>query len=223
MINTHSTLIVEDHQINIDSYKRALEIVKEKGKNMNFKVFEANNCDDAMNIVSGYSKGFDLVVLDISLPSSVKFDIPNGEVLGQIIKKKSPNCKLLVCTSYNDNFRLNNILYSLNPEAFLVKSDIDFNDLVSSIEKIVSGGTYYSKTILNFMRKRLNSNLILDELDVKILYEISNGSRMKELTDLIPLSKATIEKRKKLLKESFGVKNDSDRDLILMAREKGFI
>ena len=223
MSKSYSVFIVEDHQINIDSYKTALDFVKNEIDNIDFIVSEVKTCEQAIDEMKSTNLKFDLVILDISLPPSIKYDILNGEVLGKIIKKNFPMCKFLVCTSYTDNFRLNNILHSLNPEAFLIKSDIDFIDLVSAVKKIINDGSYYSKTIINFMRNKINSDLILDELDVKILHEISNGSRMKELQDLIPLSKTGIERRKKYLKSAFNVKNSSDRELVLKAKEKGFL
>jgi DNA-binding NarL/FixJ family response regulator len=219
-----TVLIVEDHQINIDSYKNALEFAG-KDANVSFIVTQALNCDQAFEKIVSIKENeeLDLLILDISLPSSKKYDILNGEGLGSLVKQKFPECKLLVCTSHNDNLRLNNILRSLNPDAFLIKSDITFFDLVSAINKILKDSSYYSETILNLMRKKLTSDFVLDDLDIKILQEISNGARMKELTDIIPLSKTGIERRKKNLKNVFKVKNDSDRDLIIKAREKGFI
>ncbi len=219
-----SVLIIEDHQINIDSYRRALDFVSEEN-NIQFKVSEALNCDQSFEkIISIKENGeLDIVILDISLPPSKKYDILNGEALGSLIKQRFPKCKLLVCTSLNDNLRLNSILKSLNPDAFLIKSDIAFMDLVSAITKLIKNSSYYSETILNLMRNKLTSDLPIDELDVKILYEISNGARMKEIEELVPLSKASIEKRKKHLKKLFGIKTNSDRDLILLAKEKGVL
>ena len=60
-------------------------------------------------------------------------------------------------------------------------------------------------------------------MDRKILYELSIGSRMKDLPNYIPLSVASIEKRKRQLRKVFGVKNKGDRELILKAREIGVI
>lgn len=224
MQKKYSILIVEDHQINIDSYKRAFEIVSDDA-NIRFSIAEALNCDQAVEKMKAFkeSNRLDLVILDINLPPSKEHGVINGETLGVLIKQRFPDCKLLVCTSHNDNLRLNSILKTLNPEAFLIKSDITFIDLISAITKLLKNSSYYSKTILNLMRKKLSQDLVLDELDVKILYEISNGARMKELEELVPLSKASIEKRKKNLKNLFGIKSNSDRELILTAKNKGFL
>ena len=46
---------------------------------------------------------------------------------------------------------------------------------------------------------------------------------MKELPDVIPLSKAGIEKRKRVLYSVFNIKDNSDRQLIIKAKSSGFI
>ena len=52
---------------------------------------------------------------------------------------------------------------------------------------------------------------------------MSIGTKMKSLPNIIPMSMAGLEKRKKHLKEIFDVKDNDDRELILKAKEKGFI
>ncbi len=64
---------------------------------------------------------------------------------------------------------------------------------------------------------------VIDENDRKMLYELSRGAKMKDLPDIIPLSLAALEKRKRHLKEIFNVEQMEDRFLILAAKEKVFI
>ena len=52
---------------------------------------------------------------------------------------------------------------------------------------------------------------------------MSIGTKMKDLPKIIPMSMAGLEKRKKHLKEIFEILNNDDRELILKAKEKGFI
>lgn len=220
MRKAHSFLIIDDHPIIVEGYSNALKFGLNSEKVL---IDSAHNCETAIEKLKANGESYDLVILDISLPHYVKMKINSGEELGIWIRKSYPLTKILVATSHNDNLRLNFILKSLNPEGFLIKSDINSLDLVSAATKLLEGGSYYSTTILSLMRKRLTTDLILDEMDVKILQEISNGARMKEMTDLIPMSKTGIERRKKILKRAFDVRNDSDRELIVKAREKGFI
>ncbi len=66
--------------------------------------------------------------------------------------------------------------------------------------------------------------LLIDSIDRKILYELSIGARMKDMPNYVPLSAASIEKRKRHLKKIFNVKDKGgDRELILVAKEKGLI
>lgn len=217
-----NVLIIEDHQLIIKSYKEAIK----KIENIIFSIEEITNCDTAVKYIETISShnNPDLIFLDIKLPPSNESNIISGEGIGVLIRNKFLNTKIIICTSLSDNLRLNNIIKSINPEGFLIKSDIDFNDIINAIQKIIiDNEPYYSKTVLNLLRNKISNSIILDDLDIHILVEISNGSNMKELSDIIPLSRAGIEKRKRLLKNSFNIKNNSDRDLILEARKKGFI
>jgi hypothetical protein len=46
---------------------------------------------------------------------------------------------------------------------------------------------------------------------------------MKDLPNIIPLTIAGIERRKRKLKEAFNTQNDDDKELLEIARKKGFI
>lgn len=82
---------------------------------------------------------------------------------------------------------------------------------------------YYSKTVIKLLRDQVVNDFILDHYDRKILHELSIGTRMKDLPSVLPLSNAGIEKRKRNLKRMFNVKKLDDRQLLITAKEKGFI
>lgn len=225
MKQKYNVLIIDDHQIILDTFRRAFNFTQESLGDVDFVVDEAKNCEEAISKINVKSNAtfIDVVFLDISLPQSKDNKIFSGEDLGIIIKSKFPKAKLIVCTSFNDNFRLSNIMTILNPDGFLIKGDIGFGDIVTCIKKVISNQTYYTNTILNLLRKKAIIDINVDEIDIKILHEISNGARMKELIREIPLTKTGIEKRKRLLKVAFNITSNSDRDLVLLARKKGFI
>lgn len=225
MNKTYNVLIIDDHQIIIDNFKNALAIVEKDSENIKFKIDEAKCCQSAFEKIRSAPKpkGIDLFFLDLSLPPSPTDGIFSGEDLGVAILKYFPDAKIIVCTGYNDNLRLNNIIKTINPDSLLLKGDIDFNNIIESIKDTLNNQISYSQTALGFLRNKVSNSVVLCEYDIQILYEISNGARMKDLIKLIPLSKAAIEKRKRKLKLLFNVDDDSDRKLILAAREKGFI
>ncbi|WP_166961533.1 response regulator [Yeosuana marina] len=225
MKKTYNILIIDDHQIIIDTFKNALALVEKDLENVIFKTEEAKCCQSAYEKIKKYSKfkKIDLFFLDISLPPSPIHKIFSGEDLGVKIKAYFPKAKIIVCTGFNDNLKLNNILQRINPDAFLVKGDINFQNIITSIKSSLSNETYYSQTIINLLRKRVSTTIVLGDYDIKILQELSNGARMKDLLESIPLSKTGIEKRKRKLRSFFNINSDSDRELVLTAKKKGFI
>ena len=80
---------------------------------------------------------FDLVLLDIGIPSSIDKQLLCGEDIGAELRKTFPQIKIIVFTSYTSNYRLNNVLKSLNPEGFLIKSDVDFIKLIDAIDAVI--------------------------------------------------------------------------------------
>ncbi|OEK09691.1 transcriptional regulator [Flavivirga aquatica] len=222
-MSKYNILIIEDHPLIIEAYKNALERIKSKNDGLEFNITIANNCDDAyLEIIQAEKKqNLDIIFLDIKLPPSKGGEIISGEDIGIKIRALLPSVKVVVATTYNDNYRINNIFKNVNPDGFLVKNDLDPKELIFAIENIVKEMPYYSKSVIKFMRKQTSNELLLDSIDRKILYELSHGSKMSELADILPLSGAAIERRKRILKELFNAK--SDRELFRVAEEKGFI
>lgn len=169
------------------------------------------------------SKKLDIIILDINLPYEPNLKINSGEDLGAIVKTNLPNTKILVCTGYTDVYRLHHIFNSLDPIGFINKQDIGFSGFITAIKEVISNKTYYSQTILKIVKQKSINNISLDGFDILILKELSNGSKMKDLEAVIPQSKSSILKRKKKIREKLDVQSDSDRDLVLNAKKRGFI
>ncbi|PCI10980.1 MAG: response regulator [Flavobacteriaceae bacterium] len=216
-------LIVDDEPMILDAYKKAFNLIK--SKEFKFVIHLAKNCETAHSkiIDASLNRNYDLILLDISLPPSLDENILCGEDLGVKIKELMPNCKTIISTSYSDAYRLHGILNSVNPDGLLVKSDVTLLEVVNAIKKVMHKPPYYSQTILDLLRKQISADYALDKTDRQLLYELSIGTKMKELPSILPMSLTTIEKRKHFFKEIFNVQKKSDRDLVLVAKEKGFI
>jgi DNA-binding NarL/FixJ family response regulator len=221
----YKVLIIDDHPLICDSYQSALKEVGERHPELLMQVETAANCDVALEKINNtwVEKSWDLVFLDIRLPASSDRKILSGEDLGELLRKKYPETKIVVATTFNDNYRLYNIFKSLDPDGFLIKTDIDHKELVIALEIILNGAPYYSKTVVTLLRKQVSQEFVIDKFDRRMLYELSLGTKMKDLPEVLPLSIAGIEKRKRILKQNFGVEDQGDKALIQKAREKGFI
>lgn len=222
---TYHVLIVDDEPLILHLLRNALKDISETDDYINFKITSVTNSDDARFEVRKAinSNPFDFVLLDISIPCSSDNLILSGEDLGVEINGFFPDVKIIVLTNHSDNFRLNNILKSLNPEGFIIKSDIDFHDLTDAIKMVLQDMPYYSKSILQLMRKHIVNDFTLDKTDRQLLYQISKGARTKELIEITHLSKSAIEFRKRNLKTVFGIEQGNDRKLIISAEQHGFI
>lgn len=225
MSKTFKVLIVDDHPIITESYTSAVEEVFADNKKP-VKIKVCNNLDCVLNEISSsnFLLDLDLILLDIQMPpSELNNQVRSGEELALKLKKMNSPAKIMVSTAFNDNHRIYNILKTFDPEGFLIKSDIDRNELLTAIKKVVYDPPYYSRTVLQLMRKHINFDYVLDGNDRKILYELSIGTKLKDLQKVIPLSLGGIEKKRRNLKILFGIEDDSDRSLVLKAKEKGFI
>jgi DNA-binding NarL/FixJ family response regulator len=225
MTEIYKVLLIDDHPIILEVYKIALKEVSLIIENTTFKIETAHNSDEALKKIIFNSKveGYDIIFLDMKLPPSKDGKILSGEDLGLKINQLLPNSKIIVSTTFNDNYRVQNILKNVNPDGFLIKNDINTEELIEAIQKVISEPPYYSKSVLKLMRKQMSSDYLLDKIDRQLLYELSIGTKMKDLPNIIPKSMAGIENRKRQLKEIFDVQDNEDRELILKAKKKGFI
>ena len=225
MSNSYNILIVDDHPIIADAYKSAFEFISTENSEVNFNITIVHNSDDAIEKIEEASKqnNIDIVFLDISIPPSSDGKILSGEDIGVKIRQQLSKCKIIIATTFNDNYRIQVILKNVNPEGFLIKNDVSKEELVTSIKTVMKGAPYYSKSVLELFRKQASTDYRLDKIDRQLLYELSIGTKMKELPNIIPMSMAGLEKRKKHLKQIFDVHDNDDRELILKAKEKGFI
>jgi len=226
MLKPYTILIIDDHPLIVEAYKTAIKQAETQQNQFQFKVTSAEDADQALAIINQFKQqnsSPDLVILDIKIPPSSDGKILSGEDLAPVLKANFNNLKLIVSTTFNNNYRLNCILKQINPDGLLVKNDITSKTLEEAMITVINQPPFYSKTVLQLLRKTVSSNYLIDEIDRRLLYEISIGTRMNELPEIINLSKTALEKRKRNLKEVFKVQNNDDRSLIIQAKKEGYV
>lgn len=221
----YNTLIIDDHPMIVEGYKSALNHIEKNTKDINFEISIASNCDTALDKIKNSSTGkkFDLVFLDIQLSPSKDGTVLSGEDLGVKIRQLFDDVLIIVATTFNDNFRLNNIIHNVEPDALMVKNDLTTKSLKRAIEAVLNNESYYCKTASKLIRSVFKNDFILDRYDRRLLHELSIGTKMKDMPNKLPFSIGGIEQRKRKLKEVFNISSIDDRKLIQIAREKGFI
>lgn len=222
MIKTLSILLVDDHPIIVDAYKNSLQQYK-KTNNYHFLIDAAYCCETAKQCIENRknSKSYDIAFVDIRLPSSKDGKMVSGKDLACSLKKEFPKIKVVIITGHYDALLLGDILQSVNPDALLFKGDIRQNTVIDAMVDVLNNTPFYSATILKLLRQKISSDIILDKTDKQLLYELSKGTKTKDLTKTLPLSIGGIEKRKRYLKEVFDAPDDCV--LIESAKTKGFL
>ncbi|MEC3906514.1 DNA-binding response regulator [Tamlana sp. 2201CG12-4] len=220
-----NVLILENQPLISFSLKSAFHKINSSSKGLDFKIFLAKSCEEALQLIKKphLNKAIDLVLLNINLPPSGLNKPYFADDLAVEVRQCSPKTKFIVLTNQCDNYRVNTIIRTFNPESILVHTDIDFKELILAIETVLHESPYYSKAILQFMRRCIKNDFILDQSDRLILYYLSKGTKAKDLPKLINLSESGVARRKRILKEVFNVERNNDGRLIEIAREKGVI
>ncbi|MEP2936678.1 MAG: response regulator [Gilvibacter sp.] len=222
----YHVLIIDDHPLISEAYKSAFNKISNTQEGVSFAIDVAHNCDmafDKIKLIAEHKQPLDYVFLDIRLPPSTDAKILSGEDLGLKIRQLLPKARIVVSTTFNDNYRIHSIFKSIDPDGFLIKNDITPEDLVDAIQTVLTDPPYYSKTVTKLLRKEVSNDFLLDNIDRQLIYELSIGTKMKNLPEILPLSIAGIEKRKRHLKQIFNVIGEDDKELIQIAKDKGFV
>lgn len=223
MNNSINVFIIENEPLILDAFKNALEYLSKS--TYNFKTKTVKSYNDALTVINetGNRVAFDIVILNINIPLINNENPIFAEDLGLKIKKLYPKSKFITFSSHCDNYRINTILKTLNPEGFFIKSDVDSEELKKVVHLVLSEDTYYSRVVLRFIRKHIFNDIVLDKIDRELLYFLSKGIKTKDLSKHVYLSDGGIQRRKRRLKELFEIDNGNDMMLLKLAEEKGFI
>ncbi len=224
MTVTIKILMIDDHPMIIEGYQNTLLFSKKENQVLEIDI--ANNCDEAISFMDKSIKNnrpYDVLFVDISLPPSKDGLMNSGEDLAIYARKVLPKSKIVILTMFDESYRIHNIIKNINPEGFLIKSDLTSSELASAFQAVLHNPPFYSGTVNSHLRKTNESDIVIDDKNRKILYLLSQGAKNKSLAAHLNISVSAIEKRKKQLKEIFLIDDGQDETLINEARKKGFI
>ncbi|MCF7568324.1 response regulator [Sabulilitoribacter arenilitoris] len=217
-------LMIDDHPMIIEGYQNTLLFTKKESQELLIDI--ANNCDEAISFMNKAVENnlpYDVLFVDISLPPSTNGTMQSGEDLAEYARGILPNAKIIILTMFNESFRIHNIIKTIDPEGFLIKSDLTSSELASAFQAVLNNPPFYSGTVNSYIRKTITSDIVIDDKNRKILHLLSQGVKTKNLSAHLGISLSAVEKRKKQLKELFSVQDGQDETLLKEARDKGFV
>lgn len=218
----YNILIVDDHPFIIQGYKNA--ITRYNPNEFEFFITQANDCKSAYySITNSENLVFDIVFLDISMPSYEEKGIFSGEDLAKLLNEYMPNCKVIMLTMYTELLKIKNIIDTINPKGLVIKNDLTFDELLFGFDKIINNETYYSQSIQKMINQAHQEVVEIDLFDKQILFHISKGTKIEEIPQYVTISLKAIEKRIVYLKKLLSIKDESDIELIKEAKNRGLL
>lgn len=224
MLQKIRILMIDDHPMIIEGYQNTLQFTKKTNQELYIDI--ANNCDEAIKFMEKSLRNalpYDVLFVDISLPPSKDGLMQSGEDLAEYARIIMPNSKIIVLTMFNESFRIHNIIKTIDPEGFLIKSDLTSSELASAFQAVLNNPPFYSGTVNSHIRKTIINDIVIDDKNRKILHLLSQGIKTKNLAAHLDISLSAVEKRKKQLKDLFSVEDGQDETLLEEARKKGFV
>lgn len=212
-------LLVDDHPMTAEGYKSSMLSVFNH-EQVSFEL--AYDCEDAYKRVYHKSpSGFDMAILDHGLPPYREKGIFSGSDLAIFIKKSLPKCKIAVITAHTEVIIVYDIYKRARPDALIIKNDITPVNLPEIVREISSEGNYLSPTAKKCINEIWKKDLMVEDYNRQILYYLSKGYKVKELTDIIHLASSTIQRRVINMKKAFDVSDDNS--LVKEAIRQGFV
>jgi DNA-binding NarL/FixJ family response regulator len=187
-------IIVDDHRL----FRSGLKyIVDESGK---YQVIgEASNGVELLELLENITP--QLVILDINMP------VMNGIEATKQALNKYPDLNILILSMYGETEYYTTLL-DLGIKGFVLK-DVDNEEFFLAINKILTGGTYFSQELLlNIIRKNTLPNPVnLSRREKEILAFIGLGLSNQEISIKLAISQRTVERHRTNLLEKTGSKN----------------
>jgi len=196
-MNKRRLVIADDHTIVREGIRSLLEARED------FIVLgEASTGREAIRKVEELQP--DIVIMDVSMPDL------NGLEATRQIKKRFPDCKILVLTMYEDKESIRRML-QCGASGYVVKKSA-VSQLFDAIEAVVKGDAFFSPSISrivleDYIKEPDASDRILSSREIEVLQLVAEGRTNKEVADLLHLSVKTVEGHKDNIKKKLNIRD----------------
>ena len=183
-----SIALVDDHQIVIDGLMALL-----KGEHRYEFAFATTRPIEVIQKLK--TSHVDVLLTDVMMP-----DMP-GNVLAKEVHKQFPETKILALSMSGQADIVNEMINDADISGYILKN-VGKKELVAAIEKIASGGIYFSESVLEELkktteRKRLNEEAHLTEREIEIIRLIEKEYSNKQIAQTLFISERTVETHRK--------------------------
>lgn len=180
--------IVDDHQIVIDGLLSLLE-----GHSGLQVCFTTTSPKELLQKLP--SLDIQLLLTDVMMPEL------NGVELAKKVKQQRPEIKIMTLSMNGEGDLVNTMIEEADISGYVLKN-IGKKELQLAIEKIASGGIYFSEEVLHEMtkastRKKENEAAHLTDREIEIIKLIEKELSNKEIAETLFISERTVETHRK--------------------------
>jgi len=235
MRKTVKIIIVDDHPMVRDGLKTMLEIGCE---DMNFKVWDTDNVDDAVEILK--NEKMKVALVDYQL-----IDL-DGALVTSSLMEVNPKIAVLGISNYNEINHIQDMIMA-GAKGYTLKN-ISSDALFGGIKVLLNGGTFFSPEVAHLLANQYYKKLTLksakpkgpnfstnneqfeggnemaDKLskrEIEILTCIANEMTNEEIAEKLELSKRTVDNHRQNMLKKLNAKNSMG--LVLAAIKIGLI
>lgn len=196
-----NVLIADDHQMVIDGLKSLL-LADETYR----IVAEANNGQEAYELIAASPDKFSLLLTDISMP------LLTGTQLCRMVKDKFPHIQVLILSMYNNAPAVKEAIMA-EADGYILKN-AGQAELLKAMHRITEGGTYFSQDIVPIIYGQYHKQKIQDEQlsqlsarEREVLALIVKEFTSEEIGEKLFISKKTVDNHRQNLLEKTGCKS----------------
>ena len=196
-----SVLLADDHQLVLDGIKSML--ASEKSYAI---AGEANNGQQALDLITASPDKFQLLITDISMPGL------SGVELCKLVKAQFPEIKILMLSMYNGISVVKEAI-AAEADGYILKST-GKDEFLNALHRITGGGTYFAQDILPILynqfqkeRKQTEELSALSTREKEILGLILKEHTSEEIGEKLFISKKTVDNHRANILEKTGCKS----------------
>lgn len=180
--------LVDDHQIVIDGLMSLL-----KGHDKFSFAFATTHPEDVIEKMS--ETPVDILLTDVMMPRL------DGNHLSKLVKEKFPEVKILALSMSGKGDMVNEMINDADISGYVLKN-IGKQELIEALEKIASGGIYFSDEVLDELqhtsrRKKENEQAHLTVREIEIISLIEKEYNNKQIAEALFISERTVETHRK--------------------------
>lgn len=200
-------VLLDDHTMTLEGYTSIL-------KRQDTEFHKLLNCEQFYQWLEQGNTA-DIAIIDHDLPPFPEQGLHNGADCALMLRKQSPEARIVLVTAHTEVLLLYTIYKKVKPDLMLSKEDVDPEEFRTLIYSEMNS-PYLSSRIKQAVKEANLRISLLDDTNREILMYLSKGFKVKDLEDVVFLTKSAIQKRLSKIQSEFNVRDVNDLIKVLI-------